>query len=383
MKKSSKEPKVSHVNLVSDEEKKTDSSDDEMEEDPEEEIEEDPEEEKVEEDSKQTLFEMIKSVRASSKKGKKIVEPSPTKENSSSKNEDEDSEEEESEEKTQEEEKEASSKKYGKGKDIAKVAAAIRAQKAEKVALRPMSKTKYFEFESLETKGWNLKKFTDPQGWTNFVSLQEHTYEDLVREFYTKENHTFNSTNLEEVPKILHNMIRHTLVPKCGSFDVVSDMDLCIIYTFMNKTKLNLCFIIIQHMIDSCLAIKQTVSRLPFGMHLTSIFQKANVTLEGEKRRLNFMKFTSKTLGQLRITTSNMSSSTTSGISESIKRPSNQNVQKTRKKRKVEETRDKSPENAEVRPPSPPALELFSQISKLAKEIVQEGSSQFKALIGE
>jgi len=37
----------------------------------------------------------------------------------------------------------------------------------------------------LETKGWDLKKFTDPQGWTNFVSLQEHTYEELVREFYT------------------------------------------------------------------------------------------------------------------------------------------------------------------------------------------------------
>jgi len=48
-----------------------------------------------------------------------------------------------------------------------------------------MSRTKYFEFDSLETKGWNLKKFTDPQGWTDFVSLQEHTYEGLVREFYT------------------------------------------------------------------------------------------------------------------------------------------------------------------------------------------------------
>ncbi|KEH17115.1 hypothetical protein MTR_0043s0140 [Medicago truncatula] len=260
-----------------------------------------------------------------------------------------------------------------------------------------MSRKKYFEFESLETKGWNLKKFTDPKEWINFVSLQEHTYEDLVREFYTnlsakqkknenenflisfikgvqititqdflsealkipnegnkvfsyswyndarvdrnqliikytKENHTFNSTNLEDVPKILHNMVRSTLVPKCGSFDVVSDMDLCIIHHLITKTKLNICFLIIQHMIDSCLAIKQSVAGLPYGMHLTSIFQKANIPLEGEKRKLDFMKFTSKNLGQLRITTSNMPTFTTSG---SAKRLSNQNVQKTRKKRKT------------------------------------------------
>jgi len=388
MKKSSNEPKVSHVNLVSDEEKKTNSSDDEMEEDPEEEIEEDPEEEKVEEDSKQTLSEIIKSVKASSKKGKKIAAPSPSKENSPSQKDEDDGEEEESEEKAQEEEEKSSSKKYGKGKDIAKVAAVIRAQKAEKIALRPISRTTYFEFESLETKGWNLKKFTDPQGCTNFVTLQEHTYEHLVREFYTnlsvkekknvnekflissvkgvkievtqeflsqvlnipnedrrmfssfwfeeakvnrnqliikytKENKTFNSTNLEDTPKILHNMIRHTLLPRCGSFDVISDIDLCIIYHLMNKTKLNLCYIIIQHMIDSCLAIKQTVVGLPYGMHLTPLFQKVNVPLEGEERRLDFMTFSSKTIGQLHITTSNMSSSTTSGTSGSIKRSSN------------------------------------------------------------
>ena len=55
------------------------------------------------------------------------------------------------------------------------------AQRADKIALRQMSRSKYFEFDSLETKGWDMKKFTDPQGWTNFVSLQEHNYEELVR----------------------------------------------------------------------------------------------------------------------------------------------------------------------------------------------------------
>jgi len=79
-------------------------------------------------------------------------------------------------------------------------------------------------------------------------------------------------------------------------------------------------------MIDSCLAIKQTVAGLPDGMHLTPIFQKANMPLESEKRKLDFMKFTSKTLGQLRMTTTNMASFTTSGTLGSGKRSSNQNI---------------------------------------------------------
>ena len=106
-------------------------------------------------------------------------------------------------------------------------------------------------------------------------------------------------------------------------------------------------------------------------MHLTSIFQKSNVPLEGEKCKLNFMKFTSKTLRQLRITTSNMPTPPTSGTFGSVKRPSD-NVQKTRKKRKVEKVGNMSPENAEVKAHSPPGVELFSQVAKLAKEIVQE-----------
>lgn len=435
MKKPLKKPKVSHVNLDSDEEKEDD-------EDSEDETEEDPEEE--DEDSEQTLSDAMKSVKASSKRDKELTkiilqrrkeiaaEAMPLSEEKTSEDE-EASEEEESEEKAEKEEEKGSSKKHGKGKDITKLAATLKASRAEKIALRPMCRTKYFNLESLETKAWNMKEFTEPQGWTNFITLQEHTYEDLVREFYTnlsvqekkngnekflissvkgvkikmtqefvseafkipnegnqlyssfwfdesrvnrnklivkytKENHTFNSTNLEDTPKILHNMIRHCLLPRCGSFELVSDIDLCFIYHLMKKIKLNLCFIIIQHMIDSCLAIKQTSAGLPYGMHLTSIFQKAKVPLEGEKRKLNFMTFSSKTLGQLHITSSNMPASKTSGPSGSGKRNSDQNVQKAVKKRRVEEITD-------TKTPSPPAENLFSEVSKLAKEIV-DGETQ-------
>jgi len=41
----------------------------------------------------------------------------------------------------------------------------LRAQKVEKMVLRPISREKYFDFASLKTKGWNLKEYTDFQGW--------------------------------------------------------------------------------------------------------------------------------------------------------------------------------------------------------------------------
>ncbi|XP_039686973.1 bromodomain-containing protein DDB_G0278469-like [Medicago truncatula] len=167
MKKPLKKPKVSHVNLDSNEEKE-DSSDDE---DSEDETEEDPEEE--DEDSEQTLSDAMKSVKASSKRDKELTkkilqrrkeiaaEAMPLSEEKTSEDEEE-SEEEESEEKAEKEEEKGSSKKYGKGKDITKLAATLKASRAEKIALRPMSRTKYFNLESLETKAWNLKEFTEP-----------------------------------------------------------------------------------------------------------------------------------------------------------------------------------------------------------------------------
>ncbi|XP_039682976.1 DNA ligase 1-like [Medicago truncatula] len=360
MKKPLKKPKVSHVNLDSDEEKE-DSSDDE---DSEDETEEDPEEE--DEDSEQTLSDAMKSVKASSKRDKELTkkilqrrkeiaaEAMPLSEEKTSEDEEE-SEEEESEEKAEKEEEKGSSKKHGKGKDITKLAATLKASRTEKIALRPMSRTKYFNLESLETKAWNLKEFTEPQGWTDFVTLQEHTYENLVREFYTNLS-VKEKKNVNE--KFLISSVKGVKIKVTQEF-------LSEALKIPNE------------------ATKQTSAGLPYGMHLTSIFKKANVPLEEEKRKLDFMTFSSKTLGQLHITTSNMPSSTASGTSGSVKRLSNQNVQKTRKKRKLEEIRNESSENVGARPPSPSALELFSQVSKLAKEIVKEGSSQFKVLLGE
>jgi len=377
MKSGSSSKTTSHVNLCSDEEK---------------EVSEKKEEEHSE--GEQTIQQMMKKVKTYSRKGKKTVVSSSSKEKSPSLEDDEEIEKKD-EENVEEEVLEASSKKRGKGKDITMIASVLKAQNAEKMTLRPISRAKYFDFKSLKTKGWNLKEFTNPQSWSSFVSTQCQTFSSLEREFYTnmtvkelneekflestikgvriqvsqnflsdvlntpnegnelynswfysigvtreqllieyiKPNHELNSTNLKDTPKILHNMIRHTLLPRCGSFKVITDTDLCIIHHLMTKTKLNLCFVMLQHMIDQCFSMKQKVVGLPYEMHLTPIFEAVGISLDKEKGQETFMKFTAKTISQLHITTTNMPIPQKTG---SMKRLANQKVQEVRKKQKAD-----------------------------------------------
>ena len=210
---------------------------------------------------------------------------------------------------------------------------------------------------------------------------------------YTKPDLPFNSTNLKDVPKILHNMIRHTLLPRSGTFEAVTDTDLCIMYHLITKKKLNLCYIILQHMIDSCMNPKQSNAALAYGMHITPILRAAKIDLEGEAGDYTFMRFTSKTLAQLHITTSNMPTPVSSEATGSVKRHSEQKDKKSRKKRKLEKVRnlssiqreeeaktsEKEVSNEDIAdsPPKdgePSAVNLFQEVAERAREILQQNA---------
>ncbi|KEH17462.1 hypothetical protein MTR_0014s0490 [Medicago truncatula] len=416
---SSSKPTTTHVDLVSDNEEKNGVSDEEKSEKSEEEISGKgkgvTEEEASSEKTEETLLQVAKAAKIVYQRRKQITKealPLPEEKTSS-----------EDEQEAETEEEEYVPRKRGKGKDIAILASSLKVQSAEKMANRPISRSKYFDFESLKKKGWNLKKLTDPQGWSSFVSTQCQTFPDLVKEFYAnmtvkehneekflestvkgvriqvshnllsdilkipnegnelynswfssvgvtreqlfeeyiKPNHDINSTNLEDTPKILHNMIRHTLLPRCGSFEVITDTDLCIIYHLITKTKLNLCFVMLQHMMDQCYSFKQKVAGLPYGMHLTPIFEAAGISLGKEKGQDTFMRFTAKTISQLHITTSNMPIPQKTG---SVKRLADQKVQEVRKKQKTDKPAKKeigsSSQNVE-KGKATPALEKAAE----------------------
>jgi hypothetical protein len=152
-------------------------------------------------------------------------------------------------------------------------------------------------------------------------------------------------------------------------------------YHLMTKTKFNLYFLILQYMIDSCLAVKQKVVKLPYGIHMTLIFKVAQVSLEGEESKHTFMRFTTETLGQLHITTTNMPTPQKTG---SVKRLSDQKVQEVREKQEADKSAKKeigsSSHKAEKGKPTP-APEVFAHVAEHARELVEASTQQFEAMM--
>ena len=221
------------------------------------------------------------------------------------------------------------------------------------------------------------------QFFNSWFSSTSVTREQLILE-YTKPTFDFNSTNLKDAPKFLHNMIIHTILPRCGTFEVVTNIDLCILYHLMNKTPLNLCYIMIQYMIDQCFSIKPKVVGLPYGMNLTPIFRAANISLDEEDGQDTFMKFTAKTISQLRLTTTNMP---ISQKTSSLKRLVDQKVQMSEKKQKTEIVK-KPPTNLKkdagegsLKANSPPTNKSFALVAEKARELIDDSTQEFEAML--
>jgi hypothetical protein len=80
------------------------------------------------------------------------------------------------------------------------------------------------------------------------------------------------SSMLKKEFKLLHNLCQHCIFPRTGSLDKVTDNDLLIMHHLSKGIKLNLPYIIIQHMIHVAnTGIKKVT--LPYAMILTKIFR--------------------------------------------------------------------------------------------------------------
>ncbi|KAK2451824.1 hypothetical protein QL285_010840 [Trifolium repens] len=80
------------------------------------------------------------------------------------------------------------------------------------------------------------------------------------------------SSYLKKEFKILHNMLLHCIFPRIGSKQKVTDIDLLIMYHMTKGIKLNLPYVIIQHMIHAAKSGSKKIA-LPYGMILTKLFR--------------------------------------------------------------------------------------------------------------
>ncbi|KAK2455455.1 hypothetical protein QL285_002908 [Trifolium repens] len=222
---------------------------------------------------------------------------------------------------------------------------------------KPVAAGRFYNFAELANKGIDLTQYTHPLGWTNFFNIKETHYPSLVSAFYfnvvvyqeeemiisylkgvkvivtTKilsqlldlpnEGDTLygpswysmaqvNKTqlfremfepgvDLKEPPaskllpsyKLLHNMCLHAVFPRTGSMHRVTDNDAMVMYHMYNKIPLNLPYAILHHMINTVEsgAKKKT---LPYGMILTKIFRRFNVSFKKEESRNTSKVFSMK-----------------------------------------------------------------------------------------
>ena len=80
--------------------------------------------------------------------------------------------------------------------------------------------------------------------------------------------------------QLIHHIITHNILPRRGSYEYISYLDLFIICCILNKVKLDLAFYIRWHM-GTC--VKKKNGALPYGLHITIILNHFEVNVNSEK----------------------------------------------------------------------------------------------------
>jgi hypothetical protein len=93
-------------------------------------------------------------------------------------------------------------------------------------------------------------------------------------------------TELTIESRLIHHIITHNILPRSGSYEYISYLDLFLIWCILNKVKLDLAFYIAWHM-DSC--VKKKNVAFPYGLHITSILEKFEINLSGERETRNII----------------------------------------------------------------------------------------------
>lgn len=100
-----------------------------------------------------------------------------------------------------------------------------------------------------------------------------------------KQSHTISELK-EPVMRLFHSVASKIVLPRAQGRMDVRVMDAVIIYCLMEKIKLSLPALVLSHMV-ACL--ERTKHSLPYGGWLTLVFQKFDVGLRGEFRKMTMM----------------------------------------------------------------------------------------------
>nr|XP_004500175.1 uncharacterized protein LOC101495131 [Cicer arietinum] len=218
---------------------------------------------------------------------------------------------------------------------------------------------KHIDLINLKNGGFNVEEVFDKLGWTSFFRVNEPQYPRLVKAFYVACNgckgssgfsfvlkgvhlevnpttlrkiidlqdagaHYFAETwymqymitrtsvlqsilinprkplvasNLPPMCRIFHNICVHSIVPRAGSFEKVTELDILIIHHLLTGTPLHLGNIIFSYMLNAAIVGRSAL----YGMILTKVFKFFKVPLDDEGSIQCNNLFSMKNIKQMRI----------------------------------------------------------------------------------
>jgi hypothetical protein len=113
------------------------------------------------------------------------------------------------------------------------------------------------------------------QGYDPLASIRQMCGNPNIQHVHRPKN-----TELTIKSRLIHHIIIHNILPRSGSYEYISYLDLFLIWCILKKVKLDLAFYIAWHM-DSC--VKKKNAALPCGLHITSILEHFEINLNGER----------------------------------------------------------------------------------------------------
>nr|XP_004516016.1 uncharacterized protein LOC101507391 [Cicer arietinum] len=188
---------------------------------------------------------------------------------------------------------------------------------------------KIIDLADIKQGGFNVEEMFEQLGWTSFFKINEPQYPRLVRAFYaaskgSKGMTNFSMTwysqcvitrtsvlqntlikppkplvasNLVPLCRILHNICVHSITPRAGSFEKVTELDLMITHHVITGTPLHLGHVIFTFMLNAVVLGRSA----PYGTILTKIFKFFKVPLEDEHSIHFNNTFSMKNIKQMKI----------------------------------------------------------------------------------
>ena len=95
----------------------------------------------------------------------------------------------------------------------------------------------------------------------------------------------FYAPDMKVLPRLLHLIITHNIVPKAGSITSISALERIILWHLLKEKPLNIAKLMIATMFNKIRKIRSRDNKkiyLPFDIFLTRIFRRFNVPFYGE-----------------------------------------------------------------------------------------------------